>query len=246
MISHKTLDSKKNIVQKTLNSEVAISNNSVVTVVNNARHRHETNLFTEGVSNVNHWLNIKIIRNVKEDKNKVYNVSEMYIIEDSNKNFNSVDITSIKDSKIPGTTLITTDGNKKIISSNEEILNTKFLCGIEQQNNRSESKYTTDSITKTTVNNNTIEHESELTNNRNKINEYNNYKNNNIFYQEKSSKQSLTNNNNVETEDISKPINRHTNADKMNYFLPIIMRSTYGTFTKITIRKMRKNMVKIL
>ena len=39
MISNKTLDSKKNIIQKTMNSEVIVSNDSKILVINNAEYR---------------------------------------------------------------------------------------------------------------------------------------------------------------------------------------------------------------
>ena len=132
MISNTTLDSKKNIVQETMNSEVTVSNNSEVIVINIAGQRHETNFPTEGVSNVNNWLNIKIIKNTKEDKNKVCNVSKKYIIKYTHTHVYSVDMISIIDSKISGTTLVTTDCNRNSISSNEELLNKKCLCEIEQ------------------------------------------------------------------------------------------------------------------
>ena len=66
-----------------------------------------------------------------------------------------------------------------------------FLCEIEQLKSKSESNNTTDYITKDIVGSNTIEHESELTNSKNKIKEGNTYKNRNIFDKEKTNKQSL-------------------------------------------------------
>ena len=68
-------------------------------------------LLTKGVLKVNYWLDNTIIRNAKEDKNKVFNVSEKYIVK--NKNLDSVNITSINDSKNPGTIMVTTNGNRK-------------------------------------------------------------------------------------------------------------------------------------
>ena len=38
-----------------------------------------------GILKVNNWLDTQIIRNAKEDKNKVYNVSKKYIVKDTNK-----------------------------------------------------------------------------------------------------------------------------------------------------------------
>ena len=72
MISNKTLDSKKNIIQKTMNSEVIVSNDSKILVINNAEYRQETNL------SINYWLEIKIIRNAKEDKNNVFLPTKRY------------------------------------------------------------------------------------------------------------------------------------------------------------------------
>ena len=115
MISNKTLDSKTNNLQMTKNSDVIVSNNSEVTVINTAGHKHETNLSTEGLSHVYQCLDIKIFRNAKKDTNTVYNVSENYISIDTNKNVNSVDMPYIKESKILRTTLITVEGNRKSI-----------------------------------------------------------------------------------------------------------------------------------
>ena len=80
-----------------MNNEVTVSNNTEVTVINTAGHRHKTILSTEGVSNVNQWLNIKIIRNASKDKNKMCNVSDNYI---------GVDMIIIKESNIPGTDFV--------------------------------------------------------------------------------------------------------------------------------------------
>ena len=68
-------------------------------------------LLTKGVLKVNYWLDNTIIRNAKEDKNKVFNVSEKYIVK--NKNLDRVNITSINDSEKPGTIMVTTNDNRK-------------------------------------------------------------------------------------------------------------------------------------
>ena len=80
---------------------------------------------TKCASKVNNWLDTKRIRNTKLDKNKVYNVYEKYIIKDTNKNLNSVNITIINDSITPGTIMITTNSNRKSIFSNEGRLKIK-------------------------------------------------------------------------------------------------------------------------
>ena len=72
-------------------------------------------MVTKCVSIVNNWLDTKIIRNTKLEKNKVYKVYEKYIIKDTNKNLNSVNITSINDSITPGTMMVTTNSNRKSI-----------------------------------------------------------------------------------------------------------------------------------
>lgn len=72
----------------------------------------------------------KIIRNRKEDKHKVYNVSEIFFVKDTNKNFHSVDNGSIRDSKILEIYMFTTTCNRNnIFSSNKRILNTTHLYG---------------------------------------------------------------------------------------------------------------------
>ena len=53
----------------------------------------------------------KKIGNADDYNNKVYNISKKYIIKDTNRKSNSVDIISITDNKIQGTTTITTDSN---------------------------------------------------------------------------------------------------------------------------------------
>ena len=125
--------------------------------------------------------------------NKVYNISENYIIKDTNRKSNSVEIISITDNKIQATTTIKTNNKRTSTSLNEGILNAKFLCEIEQMESKSKSKNATVFIAKDILVSNTIEHESELTNSRNKIKEGNTYKNRNIFEKEKTNKQSLKN-----------------------------------------------------
>ena len=53
----------------------------------------------------------KKIGNADDYNNKVYNISKKCIIKDTNRKSNSVDIISITDNKIQGTTTITTDSN---------------------------------------------------------------------------------------------------------------------------------------
>ena len=87
-----------------------------------------TFLSNEGVSNVNHWFDNTIMRNAKKINIKLNNVLKKCIVEDTNKEFHNVDIISIKDSKIPGTNMNTTTGNRKSIYPNTGISNTTHLC----------------------------------------------------------------------------------------------------------------------
>ena len=132
-------------------------------------------LATKCASKVNNWLDTKRIRNTKLDKNKVYNVYEKYIIKDTDKNLNSVNIISINDNITPGTIMITTNSNRKSIFSNEGRLNIKKWYEAEQQNSKNESTNTTDYIDKNTVDNTIIENESELAISINKNKECNTY-----------------------------------------------------------------------
>ena len=130
MISNATLYSGDNILNDTMNNEVTISNNSEVAMFKTAGHGSTITLSNEGVSKANKLFGNNIIRKEKEDKPKVYNVSEKSIVTDTNKDVHSVDSLSIKGSKIPGTSMFTTAGKRKSISiSNEGILNAKQLFG---------------------------------------------------------------------------------------------------------------------
>ena len=66
--------------------------------------------------------------------------------------------------------MVTTNGSRKSNFSNEGISNTKQSCEVEQQNNKSESENTKDSIDKNMVDNTTVENESELVSSTHKIN----------------------------------------------------------------------------
>lgn len=127
MILNASLYSVDSILNNTMNNEVTISNNSEVVIFKTAGHGNTITLSkNEGVSKSNKLFGNNIIRKEKEDKPKVYNVSEKYIVTDTNKDFHSVDNVSIKGSKIPGTSIFTTTGKRKSISiSNEGMLNTK-------------------------------------------------------------------------------------------------------------------------
>ena len=131
-----------------------------------------------------------LIRNTKEHNNRVFNISKQYIIKDTTRKFNNIDIISITDNKIQGTTTITTDSNRNNTSPNEGMLKAKFLYEIEIPKSKSESTNTTNYIAKDIVVSNTIKNESELTNSRNNINE-NEYKDRNIFNKEKNNKHRL-------------------------------------------------------
>ena len=96
---------------------------------------------------------------------KVLNTSKQYIIKDTNRKFNNIDILSIIDNKIQETTMITTQNNT---SPNKRILKAKFLREIERMKSKSESTNTTNYIDKDILVRNTIKDESELTNSRNK------------------------------------------------------------------------------
>ena len=69
--------------------------------------------------------------------------------------------------------MVTTNGSRKSNFSNEGISNTKQSCEVEQQNNKSESENTKDSIDKNMVDNTTVENESELVSSTHKINKCN-------------------------------------------------------------------------
>ena len=112
MISNVTLYSKKNILNDTINNEVTVINNSEVAMFQTAGHGSTITLSNEGGSKANKVFGNKIIRKENEDKPKVDNLS--------NKDFYSVDSTSIKDSKIPGTSMFATAGIRKSISISNE------------------------------------------------------------------------------------------------------------------------------
>ena len=101
--------------------EFTVNNNYFVVVVNNAGHRCKTNLLNEDLSNANYWFVNKIMRNVKENKHKMYNVPMKHIVRNTNKEFHNVDNISIKYSNIPGTNMNTNTGNRKSIYSNTGI-----------------------------------------------------------------------------------------------------------------------------
>ena len=135
----------------------------------------------------------KKIENSANYISKVYNISEKYIIKDTNRKSNSVTIISTEDNNIQVTTMINTDNNQTSTSSNKGILNSKFLCEINQMESKSKSKNATVFIANDILVSNKIEHEFELTNSRNKIEEDNSYSTRNIFEKEKTNKQSLKN-----------------------------------------------------
>lgn len=83
------------------------------------------NTLTKGVLKVKNWLDTKIIRNSKEDWNKVNNEFEKYIVKYTTKNLNSVTITSINDRRTSETTMVTNNDNRESNFSNEEKVNTK-------------------------------------------------------------------------------------------------------------------------
>ena len=128
--------------------------------------------------------------NAEEHTNKVLTISNQYIIKDTNRKFNNIDIISITDNKNQGTTTITTDRKRNNTSSKEGMLKEKFSCEIKLLKSKNESTNTTNYIAKDIVVSNTIKNESELTNSRNNINE-NEYKDRNIFDKEKNNKHRL-------------------------------------------------------
>ena len=71
--------------------------------------------------------------------------------------------------------MVTTNSNKKSNFFKRREIKYKQWCEIEQQNNKSESKNTTYSINKNTMDNTTIEKESELATSIHKINQCNTY-----------------------------------------------------------------------
>ena len=85
MVSNTTLYSKGNIIHNTMHNKDKVSNNSEVDVFTADGHRRTITLSTEDISNSNQFFGIKIIRNEKEDKHKMYNVSETYIVKYTNK-----------------------------------------------------------------------------------------------------------------------------------------------------------------
>ena len=117
-------------------------------------------------------------------------ISNQYIIKDTNRKFNNIDIISITDNKNQGTTTITTDRKRNNTSPKEGMLKEKFSCEIKLLKSKNESTNTTNYIAKDIVVSNTIKNESELTNSRNNINE-NEYKDRNIFNKEKNNKHRL-------------------------------------------------------
>ena len=82
--------------------------------------------------------------------------SKQHIIKDTNRKCNNIDIISITDNKIQGTTTITTDSNRNNTSPNEGILKAKSLCEIERLKGKRESMNTTDYIAKDIIISNTI------------------------------------------------------------------------------------------
>ena len=122
MISNATIYSKKNILNDTINNEVTVSNNTEVDMFQTAGHGSTITLSNEGGSKAKKLFSNKLIRKEKEDKPKVYKVS--------NKDFHSVDSLSIRDSKIPGASMFATANRRKSSSiSNEGKLNAKQLSG---------------------------------------------------------------------------------------------------------------------
>ena len=85
MVSNTTLYSKGNILHNTMHNKNKVSNNYEVDVFTTDGHRRTITLSTEDILNANHFFGIKIIRNKKEDKHKMYNVSEKYIVKYKNK-----------------------------------------------------------------------------------------------------------------------------------------------------------------
>ena len=143
--------SKKNILNDTINNDVTVSNNSEVAIFQTEGNGSTIPLSNEGESKVNTLFGNKIIRKEKEDKPKVYNVS--------NKDFHSVDSVSIKDSKIPGTSMLATAGKRKSISiSNEGKLNAKQLGGSKTplQSHLPQQSSSSHSLPDSTTNNSTI------------------------------------------------------------------------------------------
>ena len=151
MISNATIYSKKNILNDTINNEVTVSNKSEVDMFQTAGHGSTITLSNEGGSKANKLFGNKMIRKEKEDKPKVYNVS--------NKYFHSVDSVSIKDSKIPGTSMFATAGRRKsIFISNEGILNANQLSGSKTplQSHLSQQPSSSHSLPDSITNNSTI------------------------------------------------------------------------------------------
>ena len=102
----------------------------------------------------------KKIGNAEEHNNRVVNISKQYIIKDTNRKFNNIDIISTTDNKIQGTTTITTDSNRNNMSPNEGMSKAKFLCEIKIMKSKSELTNTTNYIAKDIVVSNTIKNES--------------------------------------------------------------------------------------
>ena len=67
------------------------------------------------------------IGNAEEHNNRVFNISKQYIIKDTNRKFNNIDIISITDNKIQGTTTITTYSNRNNTSPNEGMLKATYV-----------------------------------------------------------------------------------------------------------------------
>ena len=133
----------------------------------------------------------KKIGNAEAYEIKVFNTSKQYIIKDTNRKFKNIDIISITDNKIQGTTTITTNSNRNNTSPNKVISKAKFLCEIERLKSKNESTKNTNYIAKDIAVSNIIKNEFELTNSRNKINESDTYKDRKIFDKEKTNKHRL-------------------------------------------------------
>ena len=116
------------MVQRTMRLQLA--KKYEVTIFKIVDHGSTLTLSNEGISIATKLFDKKIIRNEKEDKHKLYNVSEKSIVTYTNTYFHSVDSVSNKCSKIPGTSMFTTaDKITSISISNAWLLNTKQLFG---------------------------------------------------------------------------------------------------------------------
>ena len=121
-------------------------------------------LLNKGVSKAKKLFDNKISRKEKEDKTKMYKISEKYIVIDTNKEFHSGESVSFKDSTTTGTSMIATaDKRKRIPRSNEGIFNAKQLCESEinlkttLQSQLPQKSYSAYNLPDETTNNFTIE-----------------------------------------------------------------------------------------